>query len=85
MQIDHYHPAYVCELHKQDVDNSFENLMPACRSCNFYKSTFSVEGFRQRIAGIPERLKKEFIYNVATRYGIIDMKDEPIVFYFEKK
>jgi hypothetical protein len=84
MQIDHINAAYVAELHEKEVDNSIENLMPACRSCNFYKSTFSLEKFRERIQSIPQTLMREFIYKMALKYGIIEVKDKPIVFYFEK-
>lgn len=84
MQVDHLHAAYVSELHGQEVDNSFENLMPSCRICNFYKSTFGIDGFRMRIASIPERLERESRYRLAKRYGIIEEKDKAVVFYFEK-
>jgi hypothetical protein len=84
MQIDHINPVYISSLRGAETDNSIDNLMPSCRSCNFYKSTFSIEELRQRIAVLPERLEKEFIYRLAKRYGIIEEKNNPIVFYFEK-
>jgi 5-methylcytosine-specific restriction endonuclease McrA len=84
MQIDHFNPVYVAELHRKEVDNSFDNLMPTCRACNFYKSTHSLELFRELIQGIPKRLEKEFIFKLAVKYGIIEVKDKPIKFYFEK-
>jgi hypothetical protein len=84
MQVDHFHPVYVSEWNREDVDNSFENLMPACRSCNFYKSTYSLETFRELIQEIPQKLMKVFIYKIGLKYGIIEVKETPIVFYFEK-
>ena len=78
MQADHIHPKYLGG--KDDI----ENYNPACRECNFYKSTFSIEGFRQRLLSIPERLNKVFIFRLALKYGIIKMGNFDGKFYFEK-
>ena len=52
MQVDHIEAVY---LHEEELNagqaqeiNSIENYMPACRMCNFYKSTMSVESFRKQ-------------------------------------
>jgi 5-methylcytosine-specific restriction endonuclease McrA len=84
MQVDHFHSVYKSEQSWTDVDNSFENLMPACRACNFYKSTYSLDLFRKMIRGIPKRLEKEFIYKLAIKYNLIEVTDKPVEFYFEK-
>ena len=34
LRVDHLHPHY------RGGEDSFENYMPACYQCNFYKSTF---------------------------------------------
>ena len=47
MQIDH-----VVSLHNHGADE-LDNMMPACRDCNYYKKGRNVEGFRTK-------LKKEF-------------------------
>jgi hypothetical protein len=83
MQVDHFHSVFISEWNGKEVDNSIDNLMPACRMCNFYKSTHSLESFRELIQGIPKRLEREFIYKIALKYGIIEVKDKPIKFYFE--
>lgn len=64
--------------------NSIENYMPACRMCNFYKSTMSVESFRKQLETLPERLDKIFIYRLAKKYGIVKEKCENVKFYFEE-
>ena len=58
--------------------------MPACRMCNFYKSTMSVESFRKQLETLPERLDKIFIYRLAKKYGIVKEKCENVKFYFEE-
>ena len=62
MQVDHIEAVY---LHEEELNageaqqiNSIENYMPACRSCNFYKSTMSVEKFRKQLETLQERLEK---------------------------
>lgn len=64
--------------------NSIENYMPACRMCNFYKSTMSIESFRKQLETLPERLDKIFIYRLAKKYGIVKEKCENVKFYFEE-
>ena len=78
MQVDHIKAVYL------GGDNDFNNLLPACRSCNFYKSSYSIEEFRRQINLIPSRLPKEFIYKVALDYGIVEETGKDVVFYFEQ-
>lgn len=66
--------------------NHIGNLMPACGSCNRYKSTMSLEDFRKQLQKIPDRLKRDVCtYNIAVRYGMVRENGEPVEFYFEKK
>lgn len=86
MNVDHIDPVYLREADPDGAAslNDISNLMPACRMCNFYKSTFGIEKFRENLKTIPERLEKVFIYRLAKKYGIIKETDVPIEFYFEK-
>lgn len=77
MQVDHIKAVYL------GGDNDFNNLLPACRSCNFYKSTYDLEEFRQQINLIISRLAREFIYKVALNYGIVEETGKEVIFYFE--
>lgn len=79
MQVDH-----VTSVYWNNGGNDSENLMPACRMCNFYKSTFSIDEFRDRLQTLTDRLEKAFIYRLAKNYGIVVEQKEPIRFYFEK-
>lgn len=79
MQVDHKIP-----LRKAGADE-LKNMFPACRSCNHYKATLTIEEFRKYLSRIHDRLVRDSVaYNVAERYGIVKYNPEPIVFYFEK-
>ena len=65
--------------------NSFENLLPACRSCNHYKDTLTVEKFRQLIERGPEILARDSVaYRAAVRFGMVKPKPKKVVFFFER-
>lgn len=79
MQVDHIVPVY------KDGEDNMQNYNPACRMCNFYKSTYGVEQFRSRLGKLLGRLeKRQFIYRLARAYGLVEEHDSPIQFYFEK-
>lgn len=79
MQVDHLIPVY------RGGKDTFDNYMPACRACNYYKKTFTLEEFREQLGLIRGRLKREFIYNLALAYGIVQEIEKPVRFYFEKR
>lgn len=67
------------------MDNE-ENKVPSCPPCNLFKSTFSVEGFRREIKEQVERARNSSVnFRTAERFGLIQTKDEPVVFWFEKQ
>lgn len=87
MQVDHMESIY---RHEKDYIagnteylDKIENYMPACRMCNFYKMTYTLEQFRQRLQTMTERLEKQFIYRLAKKYGIVREQEKGITFYFE--
>lgn len=76
-------PESLSHLCDTDV-NHIDNLMPACRFCNKYKDTFSIEDFRKQLSLQIERVNKTSAnYRMAKRYGQVQEKPKPIVFYFE--
>jgi 5-methylcytosine-specific restriction endonuclease McrA len=78
------HYEYLDEITGIDV-NSIDNLMPACGSCNRYKSTMDLETFRKQLQKIPDRLKRDVCtYGIALRFGMIQEQKEAIKFYFER-
>ena len=79
MQIDHIIP-----LRKGGAD-TLENMLPACRSCNHYKSTLDLEDFRTMIERMPETLMRDSVtYKNAVRFGVVIPNKTPVVFYYEK-
>ncbi len=93
------HCAYCgCEIDIQDMQvdhivalelggaDEISNLYPAFRSCNHYKSTFTIERFREALERMPSVLMRDSVtYKIAVRFGIIKHISNPkVVFYFEK-
>lgn len=61
-----------------------DNMMPACKVCNLWKKTFSLEEFREEIAAQAARLRRDSAaFRMAERYGQIKETFEPVIFYFE--
>jgi len=88
MQVDHIKSIYPNVDYKPimtiDEINSIDNLLPACRQCNFYKSTETLEMFRRSITDtLMKNLQKTFQYRLALKYGLIIENIKPIKFYFE--
>lgn len=85
MQIDHINSVYRSMIISGNIDENINNYMPSCRQCNFYKSTFVLEYFRERLSTILiNNLRKQFNYKLALKYGLIQENIKPIKFYFEK-
>lgn len=89
MQVDHIKSIYSNMEYKHTMTEqemySIENLLPACRQCNFYKSVFTLEVFRERLqTTMIKNLRKNFGYRLAVKYGLVEEKMKPITFYFEK-
>ena len=97
MQVDHA-TAYAQSIYglKESMDrveqmiaddsiNSIDNLMPACRQCNFYKGGLDIENFRNRIKDTLENTcRSPFQVRLAMQYGIMTFKEWDGKFYFEK-
>ena len=79
MQVDHIESRYY------GGSDDIENLNPSCRMCNFYKQENSVEFLRKQLGLIVGRLQKVFIFRLAVKYGLIEITEKPIRFYFERK
>lgn len=77
MQVDHLLPQW--RVNDKSYHIPFEqvhcedNYMPSCRSCNKYKSGNPLESFR----------RDRPTFNLAERFGLIECKPKPVVFYFE--
>jgi len=90
MQIDHIIPQRLygfgdkSKIPNYDV-NDYENLNPSRRQCNFYKGAENLQNFRNMVFTIADRLSNIFIFKLALKYGIIEIKNPANKFYFEKE
>lgn len=78
MQVDHIQSVYL------GGEDEMANYRPACRQCNFYKSTMSVEGLREQLSLIPVRLEKLLTFRLALAHGLVRITGKPVKFYFEE-
>lgn len=82
MQVDH---VVAFNLIQDENTESMLNYLPACRSCNHYKHTLTIEGLRSMLEKIPDRLQRDNVtYQIGVRYGLIEPKSHKVEFYFEK-
>ena len=66
-------------------EDDISNMLPACRSCNHYKSALKPEEFRKYLSGIPKRLMRDSIpFQVGERFGIVRIVTDDVTFYYEK-
>lgn len=78
MQIDHILPQRLGGL------TEIKNLNPTCRLCNHYKRATTLEVWRDEFLGkIIERLRKIYIFRVAEKFGMIEVKEWNKKFYME--
>ena len=87
MQVDHIKSVYNSCIENGYVyiqDDSFENLNPSCRQCNFYKGTLNIEQFRNKIKTILyETCQNTFQAKLAKKLGMMKVTQFD-KFYFEK-
>lgn len=92
------HCAYCgCELEYKDMQvdhvlavgrggsNDIDNLLPACRQCNYDKHKKTIEGFRKRISKeLYKSLERVFVYRLAKKYKLVKEEPRVVKFYFEQ-
>ena len=82
MQVDHVVPINGCLKQGEDT---LGNMLPACRSCNHYKSKSTLEGFRKMVENMPDVLMRDSVtYKNAVRFGLVTPTPHPVKFYFEQ-
>ena len=92
MQVDHIVPLF-----RNDDDetlkkwgrirgaNNLDNLNPACARCNRYKSTMTLQQFRNEIEKQILRLEeRSWNYRIARDFGLVEETFKPVRFYFEE-
>lgn len=90
MQVDHMMPLCSPSLSARLEDgvlvhyvNDLSNLMPACRTCNHYKRSLTVEGYRHLLTQLHRKLVNMYLNKVAINFGMIQPKHFSGRFYFE--
>jgi len=64
--------------------DTFENMMPACPSCNTIKGSNTLGRFREIIAGFITSLNRDSTqYKFAKRYGLVKESNIEVKFYLE--
>ena len=84
MQVDHIESVLRAQSLHKVVDNSIDNFNPACRMCNFYKGTSTIDEFRRKILHLERTALISFPVRLAQKYGIVQVKEWDMKFYFEK-
>lgn len=66
-------------------NDTIENMVPSCGSCNRMKGSMPLEYFRQTIGGFISSLNEYHTqYKFAKRYGLVEETRKPVIFWFEK-
>lgn len=78
LRVDHLIPF------KNGGIDDISNYMPSCHQCNFYKSVFTLDQFRDNLKTLHERVMKPFISRLGFEYGIVEIHPFDGKFYFEK-
>lgn len=79
MQVDHVHAIRI------GGEDDLSNMLPACRSCNHYKSSLDLERFRKALERQPDVLERDNVtYKIAVRFGTVIPNPKKVTFYFEK-
>lgn len=82
MQVDHVKPL---NGWSEEGTDTLDNMLPACRSCNHYKSAMNLESFRKMVENMPTALARDSVtYRNAVRFGLVAPNPHPVTFYFER-
>lgn len=61
-----------------------ENMFPSCVPCNIDKRSMALDDWRRIIERSNEVLERDYsTFRRALRYGLVELKAKPVVFYFE--
>ena len=67
-------------------NDNYENLMPACAPCNHNKRSMSLESWRDLLTHYRDVQVVRDCSQIRhlIRFGLIEIKANPVVFYFER-
>lgn len=93
MQVDHIEPHWHT-LNEQEAlrsgltkgSHDIDNLNPSCARCNKWKSTYSLETFRNIIQTSINRLERDTPnFRLARDYNLLNVTENKVIFYFENQ
>lgn len=65
--------------------DNIDNLNPSCRPCNLFKSSGSLDIFREQIKAQVNRCRVSSTnFRTAERFGLVKEVVKPVVFWFEE-
>jgi 5-methylcytosine-specific restriction endonuclease McrA len=93
MQVDHIQPHWHTLTEQQATkakitkgSHDIDNLNPSCSRCNKWKSTYSLETFRDIIQKSIDRLERDTPnFRLARDYNLLNVTENKVIFYFEKQ
>jgi 5-methylcytosine-specific restriction endonuclease McrA len=91
MQVDHIEPHWHTLTEQQAKKSGIKkgthdisNLNPSCSRCNKWKSTWTLEQFRDVVETSLDRLERDTPnFRLAKDYGLLTIQKKPVIFYFE--
>jgi 5-methylcytosine-specific restriction endonuclease McrA len=91
MQVDHIEPHWHTiteqEAERYNItkgSHSISNLNPSCARCNKWKSTWTLEQFRDVIKTSLDRLERDTPnFRLAKDYGLLAIHEKSVTFHFE--
>lgn len=85
MEYERVNDKYVFDKMMNPENDTIENSLPACLSCNITKSNYNIDEFRKWIEQTVEAMNKARYnnYKFAKRFGQVHETIKPVVFYFE--
>lgn len=87
MQVDHVIPMEFYRVYAAEGKdlNDMDNLLPACKSCNNYKRSLTLDKFRLSLERMPMVLARDSVtYRIAARFGLVVPAPHQVKFYFEQ-
>lgn len=76
---------FVSRVAEREALDVIENMAPACKQCNLFKGGHTVDSFRKEISHQTERARAYSVnFRTAERFGLIEIVDRPVVFWFER-
>jgi 5-methylcytosine-specific restriction endonuclease McrA len=91
MQVDHIQPHWHTMTEEDAIRNKvvkgshdMDNLNPSCARCNKWKSTYTLEKFREVIETSLDRLERDTPnFRLARDFGLLTTNKKRVVFFFE--